>query len=129
MDSAFKQAVREELCERLADGESLVAICRDEKMPSVRSVQTWMADDDEFAAQITRAREAGYLIRGERAVQDAKDAADPVKGRLAFDAERWYLGKLSNAFNEDKTRRVELTGRDGGPIEVNEIVLRGIRPD
>lgn len=108
MDSSLKEATREALCERLADGESLVAICRDDKMPSVRSVQTWMNEDDDFAAQITRAREAGYLIRGERAVEAAKMAEDASKGRLAFDAERWYLGKLSNAFSDKQ--RVEHSG-------------------
>lgn len=107
--STLKEATREELCERLADGESLVAICRDTKMPSVRSVQTWMNDDEDFAAQIMRAREAGYLIRGERAVEAAKTADDAVKGRLAFDAERWYLGKLSNAFSDNKAQKHEVT--------------------
>ena len=116
MDSSLKEAAREALCERLADGESLVAICRDANMPSVRSVQTWMNDDADFAAQITRAREAGYLIRGERAVEAAKMADDAVKGRLAFDAERWYLGKLSNAFSD--RQRHELSGPGGGEISV-----------
>ena len=102
-DPSFKEAIREAICERLAEGDSIVSICKDEKFPSLRTVMTWQADDADFAARIMRARETGYLIRGERAVEAAKDADDPAKGRLAFDAERWYLGKLSNAFS-DKQR-------------------------
>lgn len=102
------KAVVEELCIRLAEGRGLAAVCRDDDMPSVRSVQTWINDDAEFAAQIMRAREAGYMIRGEGAVEAAKTAEDASLGRLAFDAERWYLGKLSNAFSDKQ--RVEHSG-------------------
>jgi hypothetical protein len=109
MDGSFKDAVREELCERLAGGKSLVQVCKADDMPSVRSVQVWMNDDEDFAAQITRAREAGFMIRADQAVEDAKIAEDAGRGRLAFDAERWYLGKLSNAFSDDKARKVDVT--------------------
>lgn len=105
MDKSFKDAVREELCDRLSEGNSLVAVCRANDMPSVRSVQTWMIEDPDFAAQVTRAREAGFLIRGEKAVEAAKTAEDATKGRLAFDAERWYLAKLSNAFSDNKEQK------------------------
>jgi hypothetical protein len=69
-----------------------------------------MGEDEEYSAQIMRAREAGYLIRGDQAVEDAKSAEDAPLGRLAFDAERWYLGKLSNAFSDNKpqSHKVEL---------------------
>jgi hypothetical protein len=128
MDGSYKDAVREELCNRLAEGRSLVEVCKAEDMPSVRSVQVWMNDDEEFAAQVMRAREVGYMIRAEKAVEDAKKADDPQKGRLAFDAERWYLGKLSNAFSDDKARRHELSGPDGKALQVTHIALTGVVP-
>ena len=99
-DPLYKDAVQEEICEKLAEGLSIVSICRSEELPSLRTVMTWQADDLDFAAKIMRARETGYLIRGELAVQNAKDAIDAPLGRLAFDSERWYLGKLSNAFSD-----------------------------
>jgi hypothetical protein len=127
MDGSYKDAVREELCERLAEGRSLVEVCKADDMPSVRSVQNWMNDDPLFAAQITRAREVGYMIRAENAVIAAKTAEDATKGRLAFDAERWYLGKLSNAFSDDKARKHEHSGPDGAPIPVkNKLDLSGL---
>lgn len=97
----FEEDVIEELLEKLADGKSLVAICDgDSRMPTRRTVQNWANRDDELAQRILEAREVGFFARAERAVADAKCAKDPIAGRLAFDAERWYLGKLSNAFRD-----------------------------
>ena len=110
MDGSFKDAVREELLERLADGISLVQICKVENMPSRRTVQRWQEEDEEFDVAVTRAREAGMFVRAELAVEAAKSAEDASRGRLAFDAERWYVGKLSNAFSDDKKQRHEHTG-------------------
>jgi hypothetical protein len=118
IDGALRAAVEEELLERLADGESLVQICRDERMPNRSTVQRWQDDDDVFDAAVTRARESGMFVRAERAVEVAKTATDASLGRLAFDAERWYVGKLSNAFSDDKTRKHELSGPGGEPLVI-----------
>lgn len=96
------------IIDRLEDGESLSSICRDPEMPSWRTVHDWMADD-EISAQITRAREAGYFKRADDAVLAAKSADDAAKGRLAFDADRWYLGKLSNAFSDNKAQHHQIS--------------------
>jgi len=102
----FADDMIEELIARLATGESLSSICSDKRMPDRRTIQRWSERDDDLAAEIARAREVGYRERGERAVEAAKNATDAQLGRLAFDAERWYLGKLSNAF-ADKPVQVE----------------------
>lgn len=127
-DPSYKEAVIEELCNRLAEGNSLVQVCKADDMPSVRTVQNWMRDDAELDAQITRAREVGYLIRADRAIEAAKCAEDASLGRLAFDAERWYLGKLSNAFSDDKTRKHEMSGPNGGPIPLSKVEWAVVDP-
>lgn len=127
-DPSYKEAVIEELCERLASGKSLIKVCAAEDMPSARTVQSWMAADDEFASQITRAREAGYHLLADQALEDAEHCEDPGKGRLLLDARRWYLGKLSNAFSDDKTRKHELAGPNGGPIAVSKVEWAVVDP-
>ena len=92
--------VIESIIEQLADGKSLIVICKADGMPNRRQVQRWIQGDDELAAELMAAREIGFAYRAEMAVAAAKSAKDPIAGRLAFDAERWYLGKLSNAFRE-----------------------------
>lgn len=109
---------RETIVDRLAEGESLSSICRDKDMPCWRTVHNWMNDDEDFAAQVTRAREVGYQLRADRAILEAKSAEDAAKGRLAFDAERWYLGKLSNAFSDNKAQKHEHTAKVIHGIEI-----------
>lgn len=58
--SSFTQEIAGEICARLSKGEPLTQICRDEKMPAVRTVSDWKAADEQFSASIARAREEGY---------------------------------------------------------------------
>ncbi|ACI54021.1 hypothetical protein FHX14_005979 [Rhizobium sp. BK619] len=55
----FTQALAEKICERIADRESLRAICRDEDMPAKSTVLSWLADDGKaaFRARYALARE------------------------------------------------------------------------
>lgn len=98
----MSQKQRDAILAELLEGKSLSAICEQDEMPDRRTVQRWQDADPDFDAAVTHAREIGFEKRADDAVKDAKDAKDPAKGRLAFDAERWYLGKLSNAFSDNK---------------------------
>ena len=114
-----KQMDRQAILDQLAEGKSLSFICAQEGMPDRKTVQRWQNEDEAFNVAVTHAREEGYHKRAEDAVLAAKTAEDATKGRLAFDAERWYLGKLSNAFSEAKPQKHEHTGSGGGPISIS----------
>jgi hypothetical protein len=47
------------ICERLAKGEPLAAICRDEGYPHPTTVRDWMAAREDVSLAIARAREDG----------------------------------------------------------------------
>jgi hypothetical protein len=100
--------VRETILAELERGRSLLSICKDAGMPDRRTVQRWRNDDAEFDAAVTRAREDGFEHLAEEARIRAQVAEDAAKGRLAFDADRWYLGKLSNAFSDNKAQKHEV---------------------
>ena len=126
MASDFADDVIEELLAALREGKSMRQICKDKRMPDRETVMRWAKGDDELAASIVRAREAGYHARAEKAVEDAKKASDAALGRLAFDAERWHLSKLSRAFAE----KVVHAGDPENPVQtVNRIELIGVAPD
>jgi len=108
MPKIYPAKTRTQIIDRLAKGESLSQICTDADMPCRYTVQGWQDADEDFNLAVTRAREIGYELRADRAVMEAKTADDAAKGRLAFDAERWYLGKLSNAFSDNKVRKQEI---------------------
>jgi hypothetical protein len=101
--------VREQILTLLMEGKSLASICKLEGLPDRRTVQRWQNEDAEFDAAVTHAREEGFQLLADKAVENARRADDAAKGRLAFDADRWYLGKLSNAFSDNKAQKHEVT--------------------
>jgi hypothetical protein len=65
--SASIDEIAAEICERLASGESLRAICRDDHMPKARTVYLWIARDlHGFFQQYVRARETCARARRRR---------------------------------------------------------------
>ena len=54
-----KARIKTELCERIAEGEPLRAICREDGMPAWRTVYMWREDDKEFDTAIAHARNIG----------------------------------------------------------------------
>jgi hypothetical protein len=110
----FAEDVIEELLTRLERGDDMAAICADPRMPSASTFWRWSQTDDELGKCIVRAREIGYYIRADKAVADAKAAKDGATGRLAFDAERWRLSKLSRAFAD----KIVHAGDGDAPLQV-----------
>lgn len=106
-DSKFTPKLQKVVLDRLLSGEALNAICSDKKIDVSESyVRKVARDDAKFGAKYARARDIGYDCRAERAVEDAKASTageNPQAARLAFDAERWYLGKMKPKLYGDKT--------------------------
>ncbi len=71
-------AVLEEICDRLSKGEPLAVICRDEHMPSDRTVRSWMANK-EVSAAIARAREVGFDSLAAECLEIADDVTRDTK--------------------------------------------------
>lgn len=57
--STFDQEIANQIAERIAEGEPLRVICREEGMPNWRTVYLWMEANEEFATLIARARIVG----------------------------------------------------------------------
>lgn len=59
--TAYTDEIADEICARLAEGQTLSSICRREGMPSERTVRTWALDPGHaFSPRYARAREVGY---------------------------------------------------------------------
>lgn len=58
--SKYTKKIADAICARLAKGEPLAQICRDEAMPAVRTVSDWKKANEAFAAEFARAREEGF---------------------------------------------------------------------
>lgn len=89
------------ICERMADGESLRAICRDEGMPGLSTVMRWADEDPVFREQYARAMSLRADAKFEElddVSEDAvlSDSAVRIAGlRLKADNIKWQLGKMS----------------------------------
>jgi hypothetical protein len=55
--SIFTEELAEEICAQLADGHSLLAVCRADGMPTTRTVYYWLESNEEFFHRYARARE------------------------------------------------------------------------
>jgi len=76
----YSKGMADLICERLAQGESLNAICKDEGMPAESTVRTWVLTDSEgFAANYARAREIGYEHHADAIIDLADQSRVGVK--------------------------------------------------
>ena len=106
------------ICERLAIGESLRSICRDDDMPSMASIFLWLGKHPEFSEQYTRAREAQAEAHADRIVEIADDdTLDPNHKRIMVDARKWVASKLKPKRYGDKAE-VEHSGNVGLTVNV-----------
>lgn len=58
--SLYTPELIDAICERLETGEPMAQICRDDGMPSVRTVTRWTDEKPEVSASIARARQIGF---------------------------------------------------------------------
>ena len=108
----------DDMLKHMRNGETLTAIAAMKGMPSIDTMNRWEDEQDELGAAITRARAIGFTTRAEKALLTAQSSEDPAKGRLAFDAERWFLGKMYPKKFGDK---VQLADADGEKTQLGEV--------
>ena len=126
----YDESTADAICERLADGMSLRAICGEPDMPSTSTVCKWLAKDSEFAEQYARARE----LQADALFDDCLDIADKggkaLEGtderRLQIDTRKWMAGKLKGKYS-DKTKH-EHSGPDGAPIAFTKLEVTFVDP-
>ncbi len=57
--SSFSQEIAEAICERLASGESLNSMCKDDNLPSITTVMNWLAKGENSNDLVKRIRNCG----------------------------------------------------------------------
>jgi hypothetical protein len=123
-----------EICDRIADGESLVKICSDPKMPKKTAVYEWLLRHKEFAEIYARAREdqADTLADEIHAISDElpQQIVDD-KGKTRYDsayvqwqknrvdARKWVAAKLKPKKYSDRIAHVGDNESDAININVN----------
>jgi hypothetical protein len=113
----YTPELAEEICRRLASGESLIQICQAAHMPSDWTVRNWAIEDrDGFASKYAQAREALMDRWSEEIVAIADDqTAEPNDRRVRVDTRKWLMSKLAYRRYGDKLIH---SGDPENPIQV-----------
>lgn len=144
--SDYREELAELICDRIADGESLKAICADESMPGRSTVFRWLATHETFRDMYAHAREeqaetlADEIVgisdeRETRVVMDGEgdavvvfDSTAVARNRLRVDARKWVAAKLKPRKYGDKIQQ-EVSGPNGGPVGmVVSVTVNGVEP-
>lgn len=137
--SKYTKKLGDKICQRLAEGESLRGICRDEDMPAATTVHSWVLDNDEFSNQYEKARlmQAHYLFEelvdiaddGKNDWMKKEDPDNPgylyngehvQRSRLRVDTRKWFLSKVAPKIYGDK---LELAGDKDNPLELKTTIV------
>jgi hypothetical protein len=99
---------------RLAAGEPLRAICREEGMPDESTVRGWATDENHpFSVRYSRARDVGLLSMADQILEIADDAVSDeaiAQAKVRIQARQWTLAKaMPHRFGE----RLEHAGKVG----------------
>jgi hypothetical protein len=101
----FSPKIADEICERLANGESLMQMCKQPGLPHRGSIMRWLLSDDPqydaFRANYARAREMQAEVLADETI-DIADATKRVRkshvaiesARLRIDARKWLAAKM-----------------------------------
>lgn len=140
----YTEEIADEICDRLAAGESLASICNDAHMPNETKVRIWAMNDQAdkqgtgagFRARFNAAREMGYERMADEviAIGDADyrmpdglvDNAAVQQARLRSDNRKWMLSKmLPKRFGDRVT--AEVVGDANAPL-LTRIELVAVPP-
>jgi hypothetical protein len=114
--TTFDREVFDQICGRMAEGETLRAICREEGMPGPSTVRSWAVLDiaPGVAAQYARARDAQMESWGDETVEIADTPVEAVKttekadgtvervigdaverAKLRIDTRKWIMARIA----------------------------------
>ena len=142
--SLYTLELAAEICSRLASGEALKSICRDDAMPGLTTIYRWLASNDEFRDLYMRAREDQADTLADEIIEISDDgrndwmathAEDDVgyrangehiqRSRLRVEARKWIAAKLKpRKYGERVTQ--EVVGKDDGPVQHAIIAVKAL---
>ena len=130
--TAMTSNVTQEICTRLAAGESLRAICKDESMPAISTVLLAVVQDrDGFRNRYTQAREAAGYAHGDGVIEVVEllrdGVIDPQTGKAMMDGLKWAAERMAPKAHGTK-QQVDLTSSDGSmsPAASQDAVLAAL---
>lgn len=135
--STYTVEIADEICERIAVGESVRQICLLDHMPDDATFYRWLLKYDELRDKYARAKEAQADRFNEELIEIADDSRNDWierennrtgqiyialneealgRAKLRVETRKWLMGKHKPKKYGDKIQ-TELSGPDGGPVQ------------
>lgn len=123
--SEYSVEIADAICIRIAAGDSLADVLREDGAPGYSTVMQWLRAHPQFAENYARAREEQGEHDADQVGAIAKQvltgAVDPQAARVAIDAYKWTAAKRKPKVYGDK---VEVTGR----MTLENLVIASMKP-
>lgn len=114
----YTEEMAEDICTRLANGETLRTICKMAEMPAISTVLLWVVDGKHkvFSDQYRTAREAQGYYYADAMLVTANDLIDgglePSAAKVVIDTYKWVAERnAAKAYGAKK--QVDHTSSDG----------------
>lgn len=101
----YTEELAKTICQRIANGESVRSIARDDSMPAASTIFDWALNNPIFSEHYVRAKEIGAEIEFEELQDMADSAKTSIVGddksdnarvqavKLSVDTKKWALSK------------------------------------
>lgn len=115
--SKYSEKLAGAICSRIAEGESLIQICRDPKMPARSTVMKWRSEIVEFSDKYAHA----YEMQADKEFEEMEELAATATPetvqvvKLQIDTRKWTLARKQPKKYGDKVQQ-EISGPGGGPV-------------
>ncbi len=141
------------ICERLAAGESMRSISRDEDMPAMSTLFKWLRENEEFSEQYVKAKEEsadalvedmldiadnqvsqpllvdGVPLKIDGEIIQIKDGPSVQHARLRVDTRKWAASKLKPKKYGDKLHQeIEIKDLKNLTVKELEAIVDGGKP-
>jgi len=98
--TSYTVDIKDEICTRIAGGESLRSICADESLPAMSTVLLWVVNDREgFSEHYHASREAAGYAHADEALalrfELREGTIDPQSAKVILDALKWGAERMA----------------------------------
>ena len=134
--TVYNEEVKNEICGRISEGESLRSVCASDNLPAISTIMDWLVKNTypEFSEQYTRSRHVQYLLMADEILDIADNGANDYmirhhkddeayslngehvqRSRIRLDTRKWVLCKMLPKIYGDKP---ETVNEDAPPLNI-----------
>ena len=133
----YSESLADTICARLAEGESMRRIARDESMPALSTLFLWLRKHDDFSEQYVMAKQESADAMFEEILDIADNGTNDFvetqggyktnseniqRSRLRIDTRKWMMSKMKPKKYGDKVELASDIPRDfvvtiGGDVD------------